>query len=182
MQPPELTVVVCGAPLAERTPDLLAVLLAEQWRPTVVATDAAGAWLDPAEVERLVGEPPRMEYRSPSQPKRGGVPAAVVVCPATFNTINKAAAGVADTYALGVICEAIGTGVPLLVIPMVSNKLWGHPAWDKNLAVLRDAGVLFVDVLSGLPGCSAVPSGTGPDIVAKFEPAWVTAHLRTLLG
>lgn len=180
MQNLDLTVVVCGAPLTSRTPDLLVALLAEGWRPTVVATAAAQAWLDFDEVERLVGERPRVDYRSPSQPKRGGVPAAVLVCPATFNTINKAAAGLADTYPLGVVCEALGTGIPLVVVPMVSNKLWGHPAWAGSLTVLGSAGTVFVDIQTGEPEASPTMSGTGAEVVAVFDPAWVTRRLKSL--
>lgn len=181
MSAPEVTVVVCGAPLASRTPDLLAALLAEEWQPIVVGTPASAAWLDVDAVTRLVGEPPRFEQRSPSQPKRGGAPAAVVVCPATFNTINKAAIGISDTYALGVLCEALGSAVPLVVVPMVNDKLWGHPGWAGSLAVLRNAGTVFVDAQTGKPGASAVMSGTGEQIVSGFNPGWLIRQLKRLI-
>src|SRR5262245_58695378 len=95
-----MTLVVGGAPLTARTPDLLGALVGEGWQPVVVATPSASAWLDVDAVTRLVGEPPQDSFRAPDQPKRGVPPAAVVLCPATFNTVNKAAAGAADTYAL----------------------------------------------------------------------------------
>jgi phosphopantothenoylcysteine synthetase/decarboxylase len=177
----DLTLVVCAAPLASRTPELVAACLAEDWRPTVVATPAAEAWLDADAVTSLAGEPPRVAYRSPSEPKRGGEPAAMVICPATFNTINKAAAGIADTYALGIICEAMGTGVPLLVAPMVSNKLWGHPAWSSNLAVFRGLGADLIDIRNGELLSGPVQSGTGPEIVAGFDPTWITRRIKAML-
>lgn len=176
----DVTVIVCGAPLTARLPDLLAELLAKGWQPTVVGTPASAAWLDADAVVQLVDEPPRLEFRSPMQLKRGGPPAAVVVCPATFNTLNKAAAGINDSYALGVLCEALGTGTPLVVVPMVNNKLWGHPAWAGSLAVLERAGAFLLDVHTGARGASAVISGTGGDVVAGFDPRWVTAQLKTL--
>jgi phosphopantothenoylcysteine synthetase/decarboxylase len=171
---------VCGAPLTARTPDLVRELLAEGWKPTVIGTPAAAEWLDDDAVTRLVGEPPRFDYRSPSQPKRGGPPAAVVVCPATFNTINKAAAGINDTYALGVLCEAIGTSTPTVAVPMVNNKLWGHPAWAGSLGVLAEAGVVLLDVHSGSAGAAPVISGTGGEVTAGFDPRWVTRQLNAL--
>jgi phosphopantothenoylcysteine decarboxylase len=172
-----VTVIVCGAPLATRTPDLLAELVAEGWTPSVIATPSALAWLDPAAITEVTGSPPRSEYRHPSQPKSPD-PAAVVVCPATFNTVNKAAAGAMDTYALGVFCEALGAGVPTVVVPMVNNKLWGHPAWQANLAKLRQAGAILVDVQDGSAELAPAESGTGGEIVTAFDPTWITRHLR----
>ena len=172
-----IAVVVCGAPLATRTPDLLSELVAEGWTPSVVATPSALAFLDPAAIVAVTGSPPRSEYRHPSQPKSPD-PAAVVVCPATFNTVNKAAAGAADTYALGVLCEALGAGIPTVVVPMVNNKLWGHPAWQPSLTVLRQAGAILVDIQDGSTELAATASGTGGSVVDAFDPTWVTAHLR----
>jgi hypothetical protein len=177
----DITLVVSGAPLTARTPDLVAALLADGWHTAVVGTPASAAWLDVEAVAGLTGEAPRFDFRSPEQAKRGGPPAAVVVCPATFNTVNKAAVGAADTYALAVLCEALGTGLPTVVVPMVNNKLWGHPAWAPSLAVFRKVGAALVDVHTGGPEVSAVTSGTGGDVVAQFQVAWVTAQLRRLL-
>lgn len=177
-----LTLVVCAAPLAWRVPDLLTACLAEGWRPTVVATPSAMDWLDADTISDLVGELPRVAHRAPTEPKRSGEPAAVIVCPATFNTINKAALGIADTYALGVVCEAMGTGVPLVVAPMVSNKLWGHPAWTASIGVFREAGADLVDVRTGETLSGPVQSGTAPQIVAGFDPAWIVDRLKRLVG
>src|SRR5688500_936304 len=107
-----LTLIACGAPLATRTPELLVAVMAAGWEPSVIGTPAAAAWLDSDAVAALTGEPVQYDFRAPNQAKRTGDPAAVLVCPATFNTINKAAAGINDTYALGVLCEALGTGIP----------------------------------------------------------------------
>ncbi|GID93093.1 flavoprotein [Amorphoplanes digitatis] len=101
-----------------------------------------------------------------------------MACPATFNTVNKVAAGVADTYALAQLCSALGEGLPLLVVPMVNNKLWGHPAWSRSLSVLEAAGVTMLDIHTGRPGAVAVQSGTADEVVAAFDPGWVTNRLR----
>jgi len=47
-----------------------------------------------------------------------GVPAnAIAVAPATFNTVNKLAAGIADTLALGLLCEYLALAVPIVLPP-----------------------------------------------------------------
>ncbi len=176
-----ITLIVCGAPLAARTPDLASALLEQGWKVSVVGTPAAEAWLDAEAITRLIGEPPRLHFRSPGQAKRAGSPAAVAVCPATFNTVNKAATGVNDNYAVGVLCEALGTGLPVLLVPMVNNKLWGHPVWAANLETMKGAGASLIDVVSGGTVPTPVPSGTGDRVVAGFDPRWLTAPLARLV-
>ncbi|WP_345628360.1 flavoprotein [Rugosimonospora acidiphila] len=177
---PLVTLVVCGAPLAIRTPDLVAALCGEGWRVSVVGTPASAAWLDPVAIARLTGEPPWLEFRSPYQPRLIDASSALVVCPATFNTINKAASGISDTYALGVLCEALSIGLPMVAVPMVNHRLWGHPAWAGSLNFMRRAGVRLVDVVSGGTVPTPVAAGAGDRVVAGFDPVWLTARLVTL--
>ncbi len=100
-----LTVVVCAAPLAERAPEFAAALADAGLIVSVVATPAASGWIYHEEVTNVTGAPAATDYRSPDEPKRGPRPDVVVVAPATFNTLNKLAAGISDTYALGVVNE-----------------------------------------------------------------------------
>ena len=84
--------------------------------------------------------------------------------------------GIMDTSAAGALCDALGAGVPIVAVPMVNNRLWGHPVWASTLQTLVDAGVRFVDAQSGHVGDPApVASGTGPEVVAAFDPEWVVA-------
>jgi phosphopantothenoylcysteine synthetase/decarboxylase len=175
-----VTVIACGAPLASRTPELVSELHRHGWHVTVVGTPSAAAWLDHRAIAQLTGEPPRLDLMSVVGERRVA-PAAVVVCPATFNTINKAVAGANDTYALAVLCEALGSRVPIVAVPMVSDRLWGHPAWAGSLRVLKDAGVALVDVVSGGVVPTAVESGAGERVAARFDPRWLSGHLARLI-
>jgi phosphopantothenoylcysteine synthetase/decarboxylase len=175
-----LTVIVCGAPLAARTPDLVAELHRHGWHVSVVGTPSSAAWLDHRAITQLTGEPPRLDLRSVVTERRVH-PAAVVVCPATFNTINKAVAGANDTYALAVLCEALGSGVPILAVPMVNDRLWGHPAWASSLRVMKEAGVTLIDVVSGGVVPTAVESNAGERVAARFDPRWLSGHLARLV-
>ncbi len=175
----DITVIVCGAPLTARTPELLSHLIADGWRPTVISTPAALDWLDADAVERLTGKPPRTTFRAPTQAK-ADAPSAVLVCPASFSTLNKAAAGMADTYALAQLCEALGGGLPTVIVPMVNDKLWRHPAWAASLSTLTSAGAVLVDVQTGRPSAGPVTSGTGDAVVAGFDPQWISTLLPPL--
>ncbi len=166
-----LTLVVCGAPLSERTSDVAAALAGAGWTVTVVGSPASRSWLDLDAVEAVTGRPVLFEQRQAGQ-ARGPRPVAVVVCPLTINSGSKAASGIMDTYATGVLCDALATRTPLTAVVMVSNRLWTHPAWGSHLATFTAAGARFVSPLTGLVGePEPVQSGTGPDVVAGFDPA-----------
>ena len=68
-------------------------------------------------------------------------PDALVVAPATFNTINKWAAGISDTLALGLLNEAIGLGLPIVAVPTANVALVRHPAFLRSVDQLRAWGV-----------------------------------------
>jgi phosphopantothenoylcysteine synthetase/decarboxylase len=168
--------------LAARTSDVAAALTEVERSVSVVATPSAMAWIDVEAVSAVVGQAPAIEYRSPAEAKRGRAPDAVVICPMSFNSLNKVVAGIADTYALGVVCEAIGQGLPVIAVPMVNDRLWGHPAWPANVETLSRWGVRLVDIRDGESRSRAVPSGTGAEVVARFDPAWIRSALDNALA
>ncbi len=65
----------------------------------------------------------------------------MVVGGASFNTINKWAAGISDTLALGLLTEGIGLGLPLAALPFLNTALAAHPAFSRSVKELREAGV-----------------------------------------
>ncbi|MEH0551897.1 flavoprotein [Streptomyces sp. B21-101] len=141
---PFLYVVVCAAGVASGVDVLITAALERRWRVGVIATPSAmNGFFDAAAVEAQTGLPVRSAWRRPADPRPFPQPDAVVVAPATFNTLNKWAAGIADTLALGTLCEAVGLGVPIGVLPCVNETLAGHPAYRESLARLRATGVRF---------------------------------------
>lgn len=165
-----LTLVVCGAPLAARAGDVAAALSEIGWTVTVAASPASRGWLDLDAIESATGSPVVLDQRQAGQ-LRGPRPAAVVACPLTMNSASKAATAVMDTYAAGVLVDAIAAGTPLTAVVMVSDRLWPHPAWALHLDTLGKAGVRFVDPVTGLAGPpSPVASGTGDEVAAGFDP------------
>lgn len=154
-----LTLVVCGAPMAARSSEVETALAARGWEVTTLVSASAQQWR-----ERC---PDRGRSRRPD---------AVLAFPLTFNTANKIAAGIMDTPACGALCDALGAGVPLAAVVMVNDRLWGHPVWDRTLATLTDAGVVWIDALHGpVERPRPVPSGTGDEVVAALDPHAVAA-------
>ncbi|MEV6881771.1 flavoprotein [Streptomyces sp. NPDC051135] len=147
---PFLYVVVCAAGVAEGVGGLIDAARGRGWEVGVMATPVAmNGFFDTAAVEERTGRPIRSAWRTPGDPRPFPPPDAVVVAPATFNTINKWAAGLADTLAVATLCEASGLGVPVAVLPCVSDALASHPAYRESLARLRGMGVRFGDPYTG---------------------------------
>ena len=86
------------------------------------------------------------QYKRPGEPDVLPSPDAILVAPATANTIAKWALGISDNLALGLITEALGLPVPIAVVPGRNDAQAAHPAHAGYLATLRGAGV---SVLSG---------------------------------
>ncbi|WP_420077441.1 flavoprotein [Streptomyces sp. JL3001] len=150
---PFLYVVVCAAGIAADVSKLISAAQERDWETGVIATPVAmNGFFDTAAVEALTGRPIRSAWRTPAEPRPFPPPDAVVVAPATFNTINKWAAGISDTLALGTLCEAYGLGVPIAVLPCVANALAAHPAYGDSLIRLRGMGVRFGEPYTGEPG------------------------------
>ncbi|WP_077797173.1 flavoprotein [Streptomyces sp. JHA26] len=147
---PFLYVVVCAAGVASGVGGLITAARERGWETGVIATPVAmGGFFDAADVEARAGRPIRSAWRSPADPRPFPAPDAVVVAPATFNTINKWAAGLADTLAVATLCEACGLGVPVAVLPCVADALAAHPAYRESLERLRGMGVRFGDPYAG---------------------------------
>jgi hypothetical protein len=139
----ELSVVVCGAPPTSDVRALIRMAQQRLWSVRVVPTPDALSFVDAAVLEAMTGHQVEVGYRSPSDAKPPR-PDAVIVAPATFNTINKCALGITDVHALGVIAEAIGRLVPVVMVPWINEPLAAREPFRRSVAQLRDEGVYIL--------------------------------------
>jgi phosphopantothenoylcysteine synthetase/decarboxylase len=138
---PALYVVACGGRAAGNLAPFIRRCQSLRWDTCVIATPSALKFMDPGGVARLAGHPVRHEYKQPDDPDVLPPPDAMVVAPATFNTVNKWACGASDTLALGLLNEAVGLGLPVIAVPTPSTALARHPAFVDSVARLRSWGV-----------------------------------------
>ncbi|MYR93637.1 MULTISPECIES: flavoprotein [unclassified Streptomyces] len=143
VEKPLLYVVVCAAGIAGEVGLLITEAQQRGWDVVVVATPQGLGFIDAPAVEAQTGYPIRSAWRSPGEPRPLPAPDAIAVVPATFNTVNKWAAGISDTLALGILCESYGLGVPTAVLPYVNSAQAAHPAYAESLRRLRDMGILI---------------------------------------
>ncbi|WP_100448042.1 flavoprotein [Glycomyces xiaoerkulensis] len=137
----------CGAGPAPYATEFITAAQEEGWDCHAITTPAGRGFVDVAKLEDASGNPVISEHRRPGTPRRGRPPAdALVIAPATANTICKLAAGIADTYALDIASELIGLGVPTVVVPFVNSALAGRAPYWRAVEWLRDEGVTVIDV------------------------------------
>lgn len=138
---PFLYVVVCASGIAGGVGELITAAQRQGWDVGVVATPQGLGFIDAKAIEAQTGYPIRSAWRRPGDPRPLPDPDAIAVAPATFNTINKWAAGISDTLALGILCEAHGLRVPTAALPCVNAAQAAHPAYRQSLTRLREMNV-----------------------------------------
>jgi phosphopantothenoylcysteine synthetase/decarboxylase len=159
-----LSVIVCGAGPASEVRALVKLAHERDWTVQVIATPAALDFLDATALEAQTGSPVRSQYRKPAEP-RSRQADAIIVAPATYNTINKWAQGIADTYALGILAEATGLAVPIVVLPFVNSALAARTPFRHSVDELRREGVR---ILLGPGGVEPHEPHTGGNLIDSY--------------
>jgi phosphopantothenoylcysteine synthetase/decarboxylase len=162
-RPPVLYVVACGGRPAGDLPLFVERTQAAGWEVCVIATPSALKFMDVSRLSELTGHVVRYDYKQPEEPDVLPPPEAMVVAPATFNTINKLAGGISDTLALGLLNEAVGLELPMIAVPFPSSALARHPAFRRSIEQLRGWGVrlLFDPDVYPLPTPNMGPPAAG---------------------
>jgi phosphopantothenoylcysteine synthetase/decarboxylase len=140
---PVLYVVTSGAAPTRDLPSLVTDLLAD-WDVCLISTPEGTRFFDTDAIAALTTHPVRTSFKDPDAPDVLPPPSAFAAAPATFNTINKWAAGISDTLALALLNEAIGLWLPIVTAPWPNAALARHPAFDRSISTLRDCGVTVV--------------------------------------
>jgi phosphopantothenoylcysteine synthetase/decarboxylase len=139
LSPPVVYLIVCGAGPAADIPTFLTLAKHAGWTVCVTATPKGAELVEVARVSDLVEYPVRLDYEKPSPlwPPAD----LVLVAPATINSVDKFAAGIADSVALGLLTECFGVDVPVVIAPNVNPALARHPRFRENIEELRQWGV-----------------------------------------
>jgi phosphopantothenoylcysteine decarboxylase/phosphopantothenate--cysteine ligase len=93
----------------------------------------------------------------------------LVVAPATADLMARMAAGIASDLATTAL---LATDTPVLIAPAMNLRMWRHPATRRNLATLKDDGVIVVGPNEGDMACGEY----GPGRMA--EPAEILSAIE----
>jgi phosphopantothenoylcysteine decarboxylase len=150
--------VVCAAPPAKQTSAIVTSLQEAGWDVCVITTPQGSRWIDRSALEALTGHIVRTDYKLPGEADPLPKADAMLVMPATFNTINKWAQGISDTLVTSLLCEALGQRTPpILVVPCLKMDLVRHPAFPRSVAVLRECGIRILHEPERYPSPLMIP-------------------------
>ena len=162
---PIVHLLICGAGPAAHVHELVDIAHDDGWDVYCVATESAVQhFLDVDSVAERSGHSSRTTYRRSGDTPTPS-PDAVIVAPATYNTINKWAAGIADNYVLTQLAELTGSGVRIVALPFVNQALAANRAFIRSVDELGAAGVR---VLFGPGEFEPHPPRTGAAALSSF--------------
>jgi phosphopantothenoylcysteine decarboxylase len=150
--PGVLYALVCGSPMARDVGILVDLAQRDGWDVCVITTPDGRKFVDVAALQDQTGHPVRTHYKNPGEPDLLPPADAMIVAPATVNTVNKWAAGITDTLVLGLLVEGYGYRVPTAVVPYTNKIMALHPSLHESLAKLRTWGVHVLNGELGMPG------------------------------
>ena len=158
---------VCGGIAAYKLVEVARQLTTAGARVDTIMTEDAGQFVTPLTFQTLTRRPVLsdmfrlLETMEIGHVSLGREADAMLVAPATANTLAKMAHGQADNLLL---TTYLATTAPVLVAPAMDAHMWEHPATQANIEVLRQRGVVVVGpdvgpLASGQVGAGRLASG-----------------------
>ncbi|MFB9066910.1 bifunctional phosphopantothenoylcysteine decarboxylase/phosphopantothenate--cysteine ligase CoaBC [Pseudofulvimonas gallinarii] len=167
---------VCGGIAAYKAAELVRRLRERAAEVQVVLTGSAGHFVGEATFQALSGRPVRSSlWDAQAEAAMGHIElarwaTAVVVAPASANTLAKLANGLADDL-LGTL--VLASRAPLWLAPAMNQAMWAHPATQANIERLRQRGAQVIGPGVGDQACGDVGAGR------MSEPMEIVAALET---
>lgn len=177
---PQVLFLLTGSIACYKACDLVSRLVKRGCAVQTVASAGALRFVGEATLEGLTGRPVLTDlYRSGQAMDHIRLARwadVALVCPATANTLNRLAAGLADD-AIGALYLAWEIAAkPWLIAPAMNAAMWDHPATRASRQVLAGHGARVLPVGAGSLACGE--SGEG----RLLEVAELEAELLAVLG
>ena len=147
---------VSGSVAAYRAADLARDLMRNGFTVRVCLTDSAQKFVQPALFEALTGNPCLIEaFEEPARGRMAHIDWArqadiIIIAPATANTINKMAQGIADDM-LSTI--TLATTKPIVIAPAMNPQMYANEVTQQSLEALEARGAYIVEPEEGDVAC-----------------------------
>ncbi|MDR0737774.1 MAG: bifunctional phosphopantothenoylcysteine decarboxylase/phosphopantothenate--cysteine ligase CoaBC [Prevotellaceae bacterium] len=143
---------ITGSIAAYKAATLIRLLTKEGAEVQVVMTASAKYFITPLTMATLSKRPVLVEFYNPengnwnSHVSLGEWADYYLIAPATANTMAKMVHGIADNLLLTAYLSA---RCPVIVAPAMDVEMYNHPANVRNMALLKERGVMVIDPASG---------------------------------
>lgn len=143
---------ISGGIAAYKSAYLLRLLVKQGAEAQVVITPSGKEFITPVTLSALSGRPVICDFFTAntgswnSHVDLGLWADAMVIAPATANTIAKMANGVADNM---LVTTYLSSKAPVFVAPAMDLDMWAHPTTQKNIELLRSYGNIIIEPESG---------------------------------
>ncbi len=170
---------VSGSVAAYRAADLARELMRAGFTVRVCLTDSAQKFVLPALFEALTGQPCLSDtFEEPVAGRMAHIDwarqaDAIVIAPATANTLNKLAAGIGDDMLTTI---ALATTKPLVVAPAMNPQMYANEATQASLRILSERGALIIEPAEGDVACGENGQGKLASIQA------IVAAVQAVVG
>ena len=163
---------ISGSIAAYKSAGIISKLVQSGYDVQTVATPSALNFLGEATLEGLTGKPVLSDMFAPGQlmdhinlVKWADV---VVLAPATANTLNRLAQGLADDL-IGALFLAHDWKKPYLIAPAMNTNMYQHPATQNSIKTLQAWGVNMLATSEGYLACGDEGQGKmlEPELILK---------------
>lgn len=176
---PRILLAVTGGIAAYKSAELARRFVKAGCTVQVVMTESALRFVGAQTFQALTGRPVRSSlWDEAAEAAMGHIelarwPDAIVIAPATANTLARLAHGLADDLLTTLV---LATDRPIMVAPAMNRLMWANAATKDNLAALRRRGVRVIGPGSGEQACGEVGEGR------MSEPETIAAAVLDSLG
>lgn len=145
----KIVLCICGSVAAIRSPEIARGLMRHGAEVYTVMSKAATELIHPYLMEWATGNPVITHLTGKIEHvelcgKTATKADLVLIAPATANTISKIACGIDDTPVTTTISTALGTGIPIMIVPAMHETMYTNPFVIENIKKLKEKGVIFI--------------------------------------
>ena len=164
---------ITGSIAAYKSAYLISKLVQNGFEVKVVATDYALKFIGKATLEGLTGNKVFTdsfeEGEMMSHINLNKWADLTIICPATANTINKLAVGIADNLLTSLFLAHDRTK-PYLIAPAMNTLMYEHPATQASLKKLKEWGAQILPTSEGYLACGDTGKGKllEPDVIYEY--------------
>lgn len=159
---------ITGGIAAFKVPEAIRLLVAENVQVIPVVTKNAKRFLTTTTLSAISGNRVREDlWDAEAEQSMGHIELArwadgLIIAPATANSISQLASGGASDLLSTLY---LATDAPTFLAPAMNQRMWEHPATQRNIAILRRDGVQTIGPNDGIQACGE----NGPGRMAEPE-------------